>query len=1045
MGIGAISFAIGAIVVGALVATAFMAPQDPKAGHQDPQALKFATNKFGIAIPEVLGCVKLTGNYLFQCCDRSEEITQDMEGGKGGGGGGGEVVVGHKYYATFALGICLGPIDKISAIYKDQDLVWSGEILCPEDGVATFRVGKTGNVTIYFGTDTQEPNAKFGKKVGESLNPPYRNLCWAWFNDAYLGETPRVPNYHFVVHRYPAYAFDTNDHGVVSGIDYNPAHAIWHILNNMVGFPESWLDPSSFQAAADKLYGEGRGISMSFGEAKPAIDYIDNLLSHVVGRLPYGADGQFHLDILRDDYDRDALPVIDESICTEPPTIKRKSWADTVNEVKAKYTERFYETGTRVAIVFCLFIDESGGSYTPSNNEAGPATQQWYDDLQALRKKLADMSEYADVYAKIFDVYSSMIAGILPEGESWPDDVAERVDCSRSPSLDFLKDEFRSLVPGQSSAATKAYCVLTVDTSGSMDMGTIDPPFSEWKEWIQSEYPQFEMVQHDESRPDERWLDWMKDDIDMPPPGANYRESISDPTAQNVANQKIQGRVVSKTIDVNLFARNENAVWAAQEVLRKESYPGAELKAQVNRDAFYLQPGDVFAFSYAPYGLQEVIFRLNRIEEESIETDEISISAEEEYTAVAETMELPPPPTDRSSAAPSYVLSGTPQETVETHTAKSSFYLGSENPTKVSIAGYTEGTDYSVEPSTGEVTILNGGGVTEGESLEITYEYKPEPSARIMEAPYVLTGGEIKVMPVVARPNSLNTGFRLYFSLSGASYTQIHSDTNFCPFGTVYEEYPKTFQIDDQRGLYVHFETDDVMTIEDTTREEMLSTKNLALVGDEIVTFQGIQPVTGNIYQLTGVYRGRFDTTMQVHPRGTSFYFLGAGFPVLVGHPELVQGVERLFKVCQYNPRYVADPAFASPISLTPAGRGRAPYQPGNFQANGERIHPEYTIGVDLAWAGRVRGQGAGTQDPSKTDSTAGREGNFRLDVYTGGALALTVDPILDLAYTLSQAELEDAGIHGQDLTIHLTNYVIENGVQYDSPAATLTAYYHGG
>ncbi len=128
----------------------------------------------------------------------------------------------------------------------------------------------------------------------------------------------------------------------INTYDYNPAHALWYIMETMVGFPASWLHDASFLSAAATLHAEGRGISMLFDKAQSALAYIATILEHINGILYYGNDRKFHLKLVRDDYVIASLPVVDESQFLEPPDVRRGSFIGTYNEIKAAYGERFF-------------------------------------------------------------------------------------------------------------------------------------------------------------------------------------------------------------------------------------------------------------------------------------------------------------------------------------------------------------------------------------------------------------------------------------------------------------------------------------------------------------------------------------------------------------------------------------------------------------------------------------------------------------------------------------------------------------------------------
>lgn len=304
------------------------------------QPLQLTTNEIGAPIPELLGTGKILGHLLLYGKERVEEITEEVEGGKGGDGGGSQTVVtGHRYYASWAVGICLGPIDTAYSIYKDEKLVWDGVVDRPvSGGVETIAIPDMGNVYFYFGTDDQVANSKVGEIIGDdSLNSPWRGLCWAFFDDCLMGNYNRMPVIRFVVRKTPELSF--SDKNVIQSLDYNPAHAIWYILNRSTGLSEDWLHATDFATIADDLYTENRGISMLLDHPETAETILETINVHIDNIIKYGNDAKFHPKLIRNDYVVADLPLIDEDIMLDEPTFQRKSWIDTINEIKTQYSE----------------------------------------------------------------------------------------------------------------------------------------------------------------------------------------------------------------------------------------------------------------------------------------------------------------------------------------------------------------------------------------------------------------------------------------------------------------------------------------------------------------------------------------------------------------------------------------------------------------------------------------------------------------------------------------------------------------------------------
>ena len=319
-----------------------LTPDQPTPGVPDV-GVTVMTSTVGDPVPLVLGTAKITGHLLCYGKERTVEITetQEVQGGKGGGGSQTQTyVTGHKHYMTWVLGLCVGPVDTLYTIIKNEDIVWEGELQLADavNGQETISIDGVGSCTFYFGTSDQVLNSTIGELLeNEDYNTPYRNFCYAVMDDCYIGDYPRTPTFHFVVSKLPEFDFST--YNVIQKYDCNPAHAIWYILTELSGLPESWLDTSIFNNIAYKLQLEYKGISLLLVNQQTGLDYIQTISNHIDGFVYYGSDGKFHLKLIRDDYSISTLPDIEEDSIVDDITFQRKNWIDTVNELKVQYTE----------------------------------------------------------------------------------------------------------------------------------------------------------------------------------------------------------------------------------------------------------------------------------------------------------------------------------------------------------------------------------------------------------------------------------------------------------------------------------------------------------------------------------------------------------------------------------------------------------------------------------------------------------------------------------------------------------------------------------
>ena len=319
-------------------------PDMPVPGMPELGNLNISTAEEGAPIKDVLGTTKISsGNIFWYGARHVVEITKEVETGGKGGGGTEQVHAGWEHYVSWALGICMGPVDTLYTVYNGDDVVWSGELNRPlAGGEETIVLTDMGSMTFYFGTADQVANVTLTSKLEDpTLSPAYRHQCYAFFNDCCTGTHERIPTMKFVLRKNPTFAFNASE--TIQTYDYNPAHAMYYILNTLLDIPTTYLDPIDFSDVADTLYTENRGISMLFDAYSPALTYLgESLLAHIDGLLRWGNDGKFHPKLIRADEAVGALPSFDENDMLSTLQLSRKSWYDTKNEVKVEYAERIY-------------------------------------------------------------------------------------------------------------------------------------------------------------------------------------------------------------------------------------------------------------------------------------------------------------------------------------------------------------------------------------------------------------------------------------------------------------------------------------------------------------------------------------------------------------------------------------------------------------------------------------------------------------------------------------------------------------------------------
>jgi hypothetical protein len=177
------------MMVGGGIGTALDPPKGPNNTGPRLNDLTVQTSTYGATIPRLYGTVAVFGNIFWLENNRLKEVARtESSGGKGMGmmGGGGGETTTYSYYATFALGLCEGPIIGIRRI-------WIGPKLFYDAGSNDWSTLKESNrraktFRIYLGTDDQLPDTRMQAALGTANVPAYRGLVYIVFNDLPLAD-----------------------------------------------------------------------------------------------------------------------------------------------------------------------------------------------------------------------------------------------------------------------------------------------------------------------------------------------------------------------------------------------------------------------------------------------------------------------------------------------------------------------------------------------------------------------------------------------------------------------------------------------------------------------------------------------------------------------------------------------------------------------------------------------------------------------------------------------------------------------------------------
>lgn len=451
---------------------------------------------------------------------------------------------------------------------------------------------------------------------------------------------------------------------------------------------------------------------------------------------------------------------------------------------------------------------------------------------------------------------------------------------------------------------------------------------------------------------------------------------VNDP-----GNRAIVGYTTTSLSNRLMFTHKTDAYWSAENTLRETAYPVASIVFPANRKVFKLQPGDLFRLNYSPYSISEMVCRVLSINEESLGSERIVITAR-------------------------------------------------------------EAIEYVTEPiSTGLISIPDNIAAPAIKTVKALLDIK------VIEAPYLLAGDEIKLLPIVAQETGDESGYRVYESVDGGTtYREIAEVSVYNPHGLLTEYYEVTGNIDDSEdGIVIDFDSGDYSELESISRTELFSAINLCILDNEIMSFETIELVSGTQYRLTGINRGMMGTEIEEHSGGANFFFIGDNYRELITFEFPPHGATRYYKFVPFSNAMDGEISNAIAQTLTYTGVALAPYPPTNVKCNDEISEfATYSTDCVLTWTGTVRGGGSGYGDPdSVTDAAASWEGYFKVEVYSHATksgtqtLERTVEDIDALTWTYTEAmNISDYGATKAPwLTFIVTNYIVDSdtNAEYES------------
>ena len=344
-----------ALIVASFVLSELLRPK-PKVENAKPAGLgdfNFPTATQGRVIPLLWGTCQISGPNVVWYGDLLQvPMTQYMKTGMFSGK---RVVTGYRYYVGMQLALCRGEIDSINKVWIRDKLVADGTYTTSIsiDSLALFggddlgSGGVQGTLRIHLGSQTQSANSYLSnfQDIG-GVSPRYLGTAYLVWEQGYIGNSTSVDAWKFEATRIPN-GLSLTIPGVNSGVDANPMNVLYELMTDTewgLGIPPSDIKTSEFKTAATTLRTEGNGYSRLLDRDMDAKDLLREIEQQIDGMVYIDhRTGKYRITLIRNDYDIDLVPQLDESNIVEVQDYSKGAWRETTNQVRVQFNNRSNE------------------------------------------------------------------------------------------------------------------------------------------------------------------------------------------------------------------------------------------------------------------------------------------------------------------------------------------------------------------------------------------------------------------------------------------------------------------------------------------------------------------------------------------------------------------------------------------------------------------------------------------------------------------------------------------------------------------------------
>lgn len=154
-----------------------------------------------------------------------------------------------------------------------------------------------------------------------------------------LGSSGRMQAMSFEVASYPTLNFGSP----MIGVEANPIDVMFDLITGKrgkLGLPQSMIDTTSWQAAADTCYAEGNGYSRAIPNGR-ARDQLREILVQIDGVIrPNYATNKIEIKLIRPDFNPRDIPHITVHNCSDAKLVEAFGWTGLPNRFRLLFQDR---------------------------------------------------------------------------------------------------------------------------------------------------------------------------------------------------------------------------------------------------------------------------------------------------------------------------------------------------------------------------------------------------------------------------------------------------------------------------------------------------------------------------------------------------------------------------------------------------------------------------------------------------------------------------------------------------------------------------------